>query len=330
MTFTTSDLDNFALTLPITQAARRTAQEFARQQPTPEKVEQVLLNTLSVWVVNDYLEFMGIPANKSSGDSWNPILRLCANVADLELPGIGRLECRPLGLQQQMCYIPPETWEERIGYVIVQVDESLQEAKLLGFVRSVADEELPLSQLQPLSDLIEHLEQLKQTTVNLRSWFAGIFEAGWQTLESLRNEPQLKSTYAFRSTDTVKENVLDPTGEQAPYSQTHQKEALIRRAKLMDLGIQIANQPVILIVEVKPEADQQTSVRLQLHPTGRQIYLLPGVQMIVIDESGAVFLEAQARSADNYIQLQFRGEPEEQFTVKVALNDTSITEHFSI
>ncbi len=160
MTFTTSDLDNFALTLPITQAARRTAQEFAREQPTPEKVEQVLLNTLSVWVVNDYLEFMGIPANKSFGDSWNPILRLCANVADLELPGIGRLECRPLSLQQQTCYIPPETWEERIGYVIVQVDESLQDAKLLGFVRSVATEELPLSQLQPLSDLIEHLEQV--------------------------------------------------------------------------------------------------------------------------------------------------------------------------
>ncbi len=322
MTLTTSERDNFALTLPITQAARRTAQEFAHQQPTPEKAEQVLLNTLSVWVVSDYLDLMSIPTDKNVSDSWNPVVRLCADVADLELPGVGRLECRPVRLYQQMCYIPPETWEERVGYVIVQVDESLLEAKLLGFVRSVATPELPLSQLQPLEDLLEHLGQLKQipvrTSVNLRSWFAGIFEAGWQSVESLWNEPQLRPAYAFRNRDTVEEKPHD------------HKEALSRRAKLIDLGIEIANQPVILIVEVRHEADQQTSIRLQLRFTGNQIYLLPKVQMTVLDQSGAVFLEAQARGADNFIQLQFRGEPEEQFSVRVGLNDTSLTENFVI
>ena len=318
---TTNEQDN-ALTLPITQAARRTAQEFAHQQPTPEKAEQVLLNTLSVWVVSDYLDLMSIPTDKNVSDSWNPVVRLCADVADLELPGVGRLECRPVRLYQQMCYIPPETWEERVGYVIVQVDESLLEAKLLGFVRSVATPELPLSQLQPLEDLLEHLGQLKQipvrTSVNLRSWFAGIFEAGWQSVESLWNEPQLRPAYAFRNRDTVEEKPHD------------HKEALSRRAKLIDLGIEIANQPVILIVEVRHEADQQTSIRLQLRFTGNQIYLLPKVQMTVLDQSGAVFLEAQARGADNFIQLQFRGEPEEQFSVRVGLNDTSLTENFVI
>ncbi len=342
---TTNEQDN-ALTLPITQAARRTAQEFAHQQPTPEKAEQVLLNTLSVWVVNDYLELMSIPSDKRVSDSWNPVVRLCADVADLMLPRVGRLECRPVRFYQQMCYIPPETWEERVGYVIVQVDESLQFAKLLGFVRSVATEELPLSQLQPLSDLLEHLGQLKQTpvrtSVNLRSWFAGIFEPDWQTLESLWNEPHFRAAYAFRSSGTVEEKPNDPPGDLSGLSNparshrqegnppVHQKEALIRRAKLIDLGIQIANQPVILILEVRPEANQQTSIRLQLHPTGNEIYLLPGLQMTVLDESGAVFVKAQARDADNYIQLQFKGELREQFSVMLALNHPILTEDFVI
>jgi hypothetical protein len=262
---------------------------------------------------------------------------LCADVADLELPGLGHLECRPIHPAEQICYIPPETWEERVGYVVVQVDESLQFAKLLGFVPTTATEELPLSQLQPLEDLIEHLGQLQKTpittavasvsgtparrcltSVNLSQWFGGIFDVGWETVEFFWTQPELKPAYAFRSGETLKENA------------SNQKEAFNRRAKMIDLGIQIANQPVMLIVEIRPEADQQTSIRLQLHPTGNQIYLISGVQLTVLDESGAIFLEAQARSADNYIQLQFKGETGEHFGVKVSLNDVSVTENFII
>ena len=153
----TYQLDDFALKLPISQLARRTAQEFANQQPNSEKGEQVRLNTLAVWVVNDYLEMMDIPTNLQASDSWNPIMRLCGNIADLEVPSVGRLECRPVHQHQQICSIPPETWEERVGYLVVQFDELLQEASLLGFIPSVTTETLPLKQLQPLEAFIDHL-----------------------------------------------------------------------------------------------------------------------------------------------------------------------------
>lgn len=319
MTRTNFELEDLVLKLPITQASRRNAQEFANVQPTPEKAEQVLFNMLSVLVVSEYLQMMGIDTALRRSDIWNPVIRLCADVADLELPEFGRLECRPVRSRSSSCYIPPETWEERVGYIVVQIDESLEEARVLGFVRSVAMEELPLSQLQPFEDLFEHLAQLKQTPaqtlVNLSQWVGGIFEAGWQTLESLLNEPQLTPAYAFRDANEADIN---------------QQQALTTRAKLIDLGIQIANQPVMLIVEINPEVDGQTSIRLQLHPTGSQIYLHPRVQLTVLDESEAVFLEAQARSADNYIQLQFRGEPGERFSVKVTLDDAGVTEQFVI
>jgi hypothetical protein len=322
MNNSTYQLDDFALTLPISQSARITAQKFANQQPNFEKAEQVRLNTLAVWVVNDYLEMMDIPTNLQASDSWNPIMRLCGNVADLEVPSVGRLECRPVHQHQQICSIPPETWEERVGYLVVQFDESLQEARLLGFISSVATETLPLEQLQPLEAFIDHLGELRQSPVtslvNLSQWFTGIFETGWQTIESLWNLPELRPTYAFRSTETLELNALN------------QPESITKRAKLIDLGIQILNQPVMLIVEISPEKDQQTSIHLQLHATGNQIYLSPGVHLTVLDSSGAVFLDAQSRKSDNYIQLQFRGEPTEQFSVRVSINDTSITEHFRI
>ncbi|MFN6462814.1 MAG: DUF1822 family protein [Nostoc sp. DedVER02] len=318
----TYQLDDFALKLPISQLARRTAQEFANQQPNSEKGEQVRLNTLAVWVVNDYLEMMDIPTNLQASDSWNPIMRLCGNIADLEVPSVGRLECRPVHLHQQICSIPPETWEERVGYLVVQFDELLQEARLLGFIPSVVSETLPLRQLQPLEAFIDHLDQLRQSPVsslvNLSQWFAGIFETGWQTVESLWNLPELRPAYAFRSTETMEPNVLN------------RPESITKRAKLIDLGIQILNQPVMLIVEISPEKDRQTTIHLQLHATGNQIYLPPEVHLTVLDSSGAVFLDAQSRKSDNYIQLQFRGEPTEQFSVRVAFNDTSITEHFRI
>ncbi|MUG96775.1 DUF1822 family protein [Scytonema sp. UIC 10036] len=320
MTRTIYELEDIPLTVPITLAARRTAEKFANEQPTPEKAAQVRLNTLCVWVVHEYLEFMGISTQLNKSDTWNRVIRICADIADLEIPGIGRLECRPVHRFEQICYIPPETWEERVGYVVVQINESSEDANLLGFVPSVATERLPLNQLQPLENLIEHLAQLRQsprkTLVNLSQWLNGVFDAGWQTLESLWNQPELRPVYAFRNSDIV--------------DRTQEKDSLTKRGKLIDLGIQIANQPVMLIVEIRPDTNSQMSVRLQVHPTGNNSYLIPGLQLTVLDESGSVFLESQARNADNYIQLQFKGEPGEQFSVKLGLNDASVTEHFVI
>jgi hypothetical protein len=322
MTYTTYQQDNFAVPLPITQAGRKIAQQFANQQPTAKKAEQVRLNTLAVWVVNEYLQMMDIATDMTASDSWNPVMRLVTDVADLEIPTFGRLECRPVSIFEHTCSFPPETWEERIGYVVVQIDESLQTAKLLGFVPHVSTEELPLSQLQPPEALIDHLGQLQQsltnTLVNLSQWFVGIFESGWQSIEALWNSQEPGLAYAFRSPEIFVQQTAN------------QSNAVTRRAKLLDLGIQIADQPLMLIVELNPQPNQKTNIRLQLHPTGNQLYLPEGAQLTVLDDTETVFLEAQARSADNYIQLQLRGDMGERFSVRVALNGISITEQFVI
>lgn len=328
MSYSTNELDNFSLALPITQNARRTAQQFANEQPTPQKAEQVRLNTLAVYAVNDYLQMMGVPTNLKASDSWNPVLRLCADVADLEVTGIGRLECRPHRLHQETCYVPPEVWADRIGYIVVQIDEQTFEATILGFTQHTATEELPISRLQPVENLIDRLHPSElplvstptpqRPRVNLGQWLVNAFETGWETLESLLTPAEPNFAFRFRSAPD-----FALTDSELP-------DNSIRRAKSIDLGMQLAGHPVALVVELQPESDTKTNILLQVHPTGEQLYLPPLLQLTVLDETGFVFLEAQSRSADNYVQLQFSGFRGEQFSVKVSLGDASVTEDFTI
>src|SRR6478672_10226529 len=108
MIYSTQEIEDYSLPLPITQTAYNTAQRFSLQQPNPQKAEQVHLNTLAVYAVNDYLQLMGIPTEVTAGDSWNPVMRLCTDVADLEVTGKGRLECRPVKISESTCHVPLE------------------------------------------------------------------------------------------------------------------------------------------------------------------------------------------------------------------------------
>jgi hypothetical protein len=330
MTDNIKKMKDLALPLPITQTVRKTAKQFAEQQPTPEKAAQVYLNTLAVCVVNDYLQLMGINTNLAVSDSWNPVVRLCADVADLEVPEVGRLECRPIQGNPQSCQIPPEVWQDRVGYVVVQINESFREATLLGFAPGVAIADLPINQLQPLENLLEHLSQIRcsskvsdcitanETLVNLGQWFQNLFQVGWQTAEALLNSTETRPAFNFRSVDSS--SVASPD----------QSEARVRRAKLIDLRMQGVGYFVALIIELSAGIEQNTDVCLQVHPTGSQTYLPPNLQLIILDESGAVFRQAQARRADNYIQLQFNGKSGERFSIRVILGDISLTENFML
>lgn len=296
------------------------------------------LNTLAVCAVRDYLEMMGVAVNSRGCDSWNPLMRSFVDVADLEVLGLGRLECRAIAADSPSCYIPLEVWEDRIGYAIVRLDEAEKQATILGFVKQVNQERLAVERLQPLEELLSHLHDLSAitslsfssrrfananantpvSTVNLGQWFQNTFESGWQTVASLLNPTENNLAFNFRKAEELSKNDVD------------RSENFVRRAKLIDLGMQLAGHSVALVMELRPVSQQKTELIVQLHPTGGEIFLPPSLQLIVLDESGAVFLEARARRADNYIQLQFSGTPGERFSVKVALGDVGITENFTI
>jgi Protein of unknown function (DUF1822) len=319
MTYIINEKEDFSITLPIAENGRTIARQFASEQPNPEKAERVLLNTLAVWIANNYLQMLGITTNISNSDSWNPVARLCADVADLEVTGIGKLECRPLKASQTLCSIPAETWGDRIGYIVVEIDDSLRQARLLGFTPTVATEELPVTQLQPLENLIDRLHELRQPAtarVNLSQWFDRVFETGWEVVETLFATDRLNPGFSFRGGD------ISDTDEP--------KSTVIQRGKALDLGMQLGGENIVLIVELEAETAEKTNICLQVHCGDRSNYLPPGLKLSILDDSGATFMEAQARSADNYVQLQFSGKPGEHFSVSIALDDASVVEDFVI
>lgn len=299
----TKIIEEKSVPLPITQAALRMAQQFASQQPTQEKKEQVYLNTLAVCVVNDYMEIMDIPTDMRASDSWNPAMRLYADVADLNLTELGHLECRPLR-SGNVCYIPPEVPDDRIGVVVVEINAELQEATLLGFAKTVRSGELSINQLQPVDDLLLHLLHLerKHDSVKLSQWLQNIFEAGWQSLEE----------------------ILAPTAPLLAFRYTRG----VMRAKLVDLGIHLPDQSMALVVTLTPKISVEILIRLQVYPTGEQAYLPNNLTVKVLDEEEAVVMEAHARTANTYITLEFTAQLGERFSVKLELGDMSFTENF--
>ncbi|YAF97046.1 MAG: DUF1822 family protein [Nodularia sp. CChRGM 3473] len=200
------------ITIPITASDRQQAYQFAQQQPTPKRSEQVYRNTLAVLVTQRCLQLLGIDTDLEVSHSWNPLERLLENVADLYIPALsGFLECRSLRQGDRKCLIPSEVWSERIGYVIIQLDEPYQEGQILGFVESVSVLELPRSYFQPLDVLLEHLnpERSPQPIVQLQQWRKLIFESDWQPPKDLLNSIK-KATLKFCGSQMQLQRSNDP------------------------------------------------------------------------------------------------------------------------
>jgi len=189
---------SISISIPIPESARQIAQTFAQEQFNPEKARQVYLNTLSVLVVNTYLQMLDIPTDLENSHSWSAIGRLCADVADLAIEGIGTLECRPVRINANFCPIPAEVWHNRIGYVIVEIDTACQAGKILGFLPQVTSMSVDINQLQSLESLLEHLYRFR--LVQLRQWLMGTYETRWEPVEKLFGQAgQTDSVMAFRS-----------------------------------------------------------------------------------------------------------------------------------
>jgi hypothetical protein len=171
-----SRLEPWTFTVPLALKAHSQAEQFRRYQSNPNKAKQVYLNTLAIYAVNIYLQSRGFETDWEKSYSFNPAMQTLMDVADLMVKNYGKLECRPVLPKTEVVDIPAEVFSERIGYVAVQLNESLREATVLGFADKVVQSELPISQLRSLNELPEYLNNII-STVNLSQWYEGIFEA---------------------------------------------------------------------------------------------------------------------------------------------------------
>lgn len=156
----------------------------------------------------------------------------------------------------------------------------------------------------------------KQTSINLGQWFQEVFEAGWQSLDILLNTGSGNLAFSFR---------------QSRSSVTEVRKVFVEGIKLIDLGMELENQSVALLVGLAPETEQRMGIRVQLYPAGGQTYLPFNIKLILLSQSGATLQEYKARTQDSLIQLKrFTCPMGKCFSIKVALDDFSITEDFVI
>ncbi|MEK0178425.1 DUF1822 family protein [Microcoleus anatoxicus] len=162
-----------SLTMALSRENHEIARKFSVQQDTVEKGEQVYLNTLAILGVRSFLDWLGIETDLNAGDSWHSVIRCFQDVADLVIPNVGKLECRPVLPGQTVISLPAEVTEDRIAYIAVQFQEQLNEVQLLGFYPAIDPQSPPetieISRLQPIETLIDYIDRLESAQFFLQS-----------------------------------------------------------------------------------------------------------------------------------------------------------------
>lgn len=296
--------------VPLSFEAHAAAQ---RQLPkTQPQTQPIYLRALAVYAVDFYLRCLGIAASSDHSDWRDPWLSKFNQVADLWVEPWGKIECCPVLPDASHLNISGDAWADRIGYVAVQFESTLKSAILIGFTPTPITD-LPLSQLQPIDQFPAYLESIAAVAVvpapapiPLRTWLSGAMTTGWQTLEELLGQP---------------------TVGLAVRSRPH--EITVRQAKLIDVGMTLGEQSVILSLAITLNSDTSMNVLTQVYPAPQAHHLPPNLKLTMLSETKVVLQEVCSREQDNYIQLHhFRGEAGDSFEIQVSLNQVSICESF--
>ena len=159
-----TNANEYCITIRFKQQDCELAEKFAASQPNAEKNQQVYRNTLAVLAVNTFVQELRYETDLDAGESWHPVLRMFHNVADLVLPGIGKIECCPVMLGETAISLP-EVRENRIAYLAVGFAEPFDKVKLLGFIPAVETmeetEEISLTNLKPIEELLDYLDRIE-------------------------------------------------------------------------------------------------------------------------------------------------------------------------
>ncbi|MCU0570777.1 MAG: DUF1822 family protein [Oculatellaceae cyanobacterium Prado106] len=309
--------------VPLGSAAHQIAECFCQYHSNWQKAEQVYLNTLTVYAVNQYLNCLGYETDWENSDSYNVVNQALLDAADLIIKDYGKLECRRIFPDSEALYIPEEAMFDRLGYMAVSLNETLDQAEVLGFFRQVDTVEVPLSQLRSLdrfADYLEiyHLEQAKDVCqqICLSQWLRGVFTAGWQSLEEWIAVEPLELALQFR-------------GSKPQPDQEAQLSTSITRTKVIQLGQ--STQSILAMMTLKPdEVNHSVHIQVEVLPTREQTFLPVGLQLAILDDQQEEVMEAQTRETQDGIRLEFTAEVNDRFGLRILFDSVTIIENFLV
>ncbi|MEL4894384.1 DUF1822 family protein [Crocosphaera sp. Alani8] len=363
--FTNNSLQS--VTIPLTQSDHNIALKFAKPQTSKSKQQQVYVNVLSVLVVKHYLEILGIKSDFNKSYVSQDFYHLTGDIADLKLTDShlgkqGHLECRPLMKEDNNIHIPVDVSQDRIGYIFVQFDDYYREGLILGFLPTIAQEIIPIHQLQSLPQFLEFL-YIK--SVKLRDWFEHQFSDSWLSLEETIKLAQLQPQITFQLFPVFRSlpinglqkqlkkldnniNLDQPINGLVKIIKTTDNEKMFWDAVALlrllepshpDIGIirikQLTNyleSPLILMIHVVEKQSQTIAIALQVNSLTADNKLRPHLTLSLFEGSDQLLKEIVTHSQplDMNIKLKFNAVLGEEFTVKLTLGDKVFSEHFMV
>ena len=318
--------ENFIFTVNLKSTHREIAKQLSKQKLTPNKAKEFYYNILAICAVKDYLELLGYETDWHNSDVNNPVMTTFADVVDLEVKNHGKLECRAVFSNDDI-QIREDAITKRNGYIFVYINESLQEADILGFISSVEETEgvVNLSKLRSLSDFPEYLSQKEQSVIIQQNVSQSI-KQGVVTIGKWLEETKENIGWGWRSA----EDLLMRQPQNLSYMTRNSSDA-INKVKLIDLKMNVASHSVMLLMTVTPQSEEKLKIRARLCPVSEDKHLPLGIKLEILSELDKALKEVKAESRDYFIQLpEFTGESGDKFKLRITLSDASLTEEFIV
>ena len=148
---------------------------------------------------------------------------------------------------------------------------------------------------------IESIELESIEPVDTREWLESLFNESWQSPET----------------------VLATTNVRSLVNDTETIETGVSKAKIIYLT---ESQSVVTIVRFTL-SDEEIQAILKIYPTANNAYLPEGLVIEILDEPEVNSLRQEVDSYTDSIQIPFSFKPEEQFKIRLTLENISVTEN---
>lgn len=298
--------------------------------------KRVYVNILAVCAVERFIQRLGFETNWIQSESYDFINHQLANIADLYIEGIGKLECRPVLPNEQSILVPPETWCDRAGYLAVKLSQDLEQATILGFLPTVDAESIPLENLGFITDLFKLLEsaqcrssqhptqhqsvnadiaaQVSPSVIHIQQWLQQQVSVGWEFVDTMMNR-LITSEQSFSSLAASGYRNLTRLEQDQDLDITCQRKQ-----------ISLGQQAVWLTLQVASLSVNQFRFELSVHPVENLTYLPNGLVLKLLNEAGTSIMQAQALDATPFLAFSnFTGEIGESFSAELTWQDINHT-----
>lgn len=194
----------------------------------------------------------------------------------------------------ERCSLPLSVLDCEINHLLVYIQHLEPDTIAIPTVLAQSDNTLPQSNHSDLR-------------VQLSQWLQGTLDEGWQSIEILIS-PEANLAWSPRNTDS------EPKG-----------------GKLINLGMQLGNQSIVLLVTVRSDDDEKIGVNVQVLPARGARFLPAQLKLTLLSSTDKILQEVQSREQDNYIQLKpFRGKSGTSFSIEISFNTIRVKEAFEL